>query len=96
MSNPSADAVAGRVRGRLGLAGRGRGVGFIVGRGQHDGPVHTNRSQASLGLTRRVHATSRQEDVQHEPHAEGSSDAQPEGPRVDHVDQGGSSVRNSK
>jgi hypothetical protein len=96
MSNPSADAVAGRVRGRLGLAGRGRGVGFIVGHGQRDGPVHTNRSRASLGLTWRVHATSRQEDVQYEPHAEGSSDAQPEGPRGDHVDQGGSSVRNSK
>jgi hypothetical protein len=89
MSDPSADAVAGRVRARLGLAGRGRGVGFIVGRGQHDDPIHTNRSWASLGLTRRVHATSRQEDVQHEPHAEGSSDAQLEGPRVHHVDQGG-------
>jgi hypothetical protein len=35
MSNPSADAVAGHVRGRLGLARRGRGVGFIVGRRQH-------------------------------------------------------------
>jgi hypothetical protein len=36
MSNPSTDAVASRVRGRLGLARRGRGgVGFIVGRGQH-------------------------------------------------------------
>lgn len=74
MSDPSADAVAGRVRARLGLAGRGRGVGFIVGRGQRDDPVHTNRSRASLGLTRRVHATSRQEDVQHEPHAEGSNE----------------------
>jgi hypothetical protein len=46
-------------------------------------------SRARLGLTRHVHATSRQEDIHHEPHVEGSSDAQPEGPHVDHVDQGG-------
>ncbi|KAJ1296983.1 hypothetical protein BS78_01G343500 [Paspalum vaginatum] len=84
----------GPVRGRLGLAGRGRGVGFIVGRGQRDGAVHANRGRASLGLTRRAHATtSRQEDVHHEPHAEGSSDAQTEGPRVGHAAQDEREIR---
>jgi hypothetical protein len=88
LENAISDTVAGQVRARLGLAGRGRGAGFNVRRRQRDDAVHANHSRASLGLTRRSRTSFGQDAVHREPDAEGSIGAQVDGGQVEHAEQG--------